>query len=104
MSVSKGGHTTGTGTAQDDGELEQKEAGVQQEDTVLAEGATPGENLSLNICFIWDSFISMLSRQALDSFVSRKESPLWCSVMNTAVPAACIWTVIMKIFSVGVLI
>lgn len=45
VSVSKGGHTTGTGTAQDDGELEQKEAGVQQEDTVLAAGATPGENL-----------------------------------------------------------
>ena len=43
-SVSKGGHTTGT--AQDEGELEQKEAGVQQEDTVLAEAATPGDRLS----------------------------------------------------------
>lgn len=40
-SVSKGGHTTGTG--QDEGELEQKEVGVQQEDTVLAEAATPGD-------------------------------------------------------------
>ncbi len=39
-SVSKGGHTQGT--AQDESELEQKEAGVQQEDTVLAQGATPG--------------------------------------------------------------
>lgn len=42
--MSKGGHTTGT--LQDEGELEQKEAGVQQEDTVLAEGATPGECLT----------------------------------------------------------
>ena len=39
-SISKGGHTQGT--AQDDSELEQKEAGVEQEDTVLAQGATPG--------------------------------------------------------------
>ena len=39
-SISKGGHTQGT--AQEDSELEQKEAGVQQEDTVLAQGATPG--------------------------------------------------------------
>ena len=39
-SISKGGHTQGT--AQDEGELEQKEAGVLQEDTVLAQGATPG--------------------------------------------------------------
>ena len=40
-SVSRGGHTTGT--AQDEGELEPREAGVQQEDTVLAEAATPGD-------------------------------------------------------------
>ncbi|CAK0756589.1 hypothetical protein CVIRNUC_002468 [Coccomyxa viridis] len=39
-SASRGGHTTGT--AQDEGELELREAGVQQEDTVLAEAATPG--------------------------------------------------------------
>ena len=40
-SASRGGHTTGT--APDEGELEQKAAGVQQEDTVLAEAATPGD-------------------------------------------------------------
>lgn len=39
-SISKGGHTQGT--VQDDAELERKEVAVKQEDTVLAEGATPG--------------------------------------------------------------
>ena len=43
-SASRGGHTTGT--AQDEGELELREAGVQQEDTVLAEAATPGDRLA----------------------------------------------------------
>lgn len=45
--MSKGGHTQGT--AQDESELEQKEAGVQQEDTVLAQGATPGGSSSTSL-------------------------------------------------------
>ncbi len=49
-SISKGGHNQGT--AQEDSELEQKEAGVQQEDTVLAQGATPGGS-ALNLPCHW---------------------------------------------------
>ena len=49
-SISKGGHTQGT--AQDESELEQKEAGVQQEDTVLVHGATPGDPASMSQCML----------------------------------------------------